>query len=481
MKPSNERSEITKKLILFDLVLITFMSTLDTSIINVAMPSMVKALSTTTQLITWVVTIYLIVISSTILVFGRLGDLKGISKIFIFGIGLFTFGSALCGLSGSLTLLVISRMIQGIGAAATMATSYGLITQVFPLHERGKALGISGTFVAIGSMTGPTLGGFIVDALSWHYIFLINIPFGIFGFILAVKILPKTTPITGEKLDIKGSLLFALTVLLLFLSLNIGGTLGYTHPIIILCLSLSLLSFAAFILVEKRLATPLLQLNIFKNALFSLSIFCGFISFIAIGSFNIIQPFYLQNTLNLTPSMTGLAMIVYPLFLSVVSPISGYLSDKIGSEMLTFVGLSLLSFSLFLMAGLTETSPIWLFIIFVIVMAVGNGLFQAPNNALVMSSVPEDKLGIAGSVNSLVRNIGVIFGVTLSTNLLYFRMSNKIGYLVSDYVEGRADIFIFGMKGVYLTIAAICTLGAAITATRFFRKKAELRTDNLKL
>ncbi|MBC3796495.1 MFS transporter [Acetobacterium tundrae] len=471
MQQFDDHTNTNKKLILFDIVLITFMSTLDTSIINVAMPNMVDALSTTTQLITWVVTIYLIVISSTILIFGRLGDLKGLSKVFTYGIGLFTFGSALCGLSGSLMILLVARMIQGLGAAATMATSYGLITQIFPINERGKALGISGTFVAIGSMTGPTLGGFIVGAFSWHYIFLINIPFGILGLILAIKVLPKSVPKAKEKLDIKGALLFALTIIILFFSLSIGGTVGYTQPVIILCLSLSLILFVAFLLIEKKDTAPLLQLSIFKSTLFSLSIFCGFISFIAIGSFTIIQPFYLENAMNLSPSMTGLAMIVYPLFLSVVSPISGYLSDKIGSKMLTFLGLTLLSFSLFLMSSLTETSPIWRFIIFVIIMAIGNGLFQAPNNALVMSSVPEDKIGIAGSINSLVRNIGVVFGVTMSTNLLYLQMSNKIGYPVSDFVKGRPDVFIFGMKSVYLSVAFICAVGAIITAIRFFGKK----------
>ena len=158
---------------------VTFMTTLDSSIVNVALPSMAKELGTTMAGIEWVVTSYLITICAFILLFGRIGDIIGKSRVFRIGIAIFTIGSLLCGFSYSLTTLIVSRVIQAIGAAAAMATNQGIITETFPASERGKALGMSGTAVALGTMVGPTLGGLIVSVAPWKYIFLINIPIGI--------------------------------------------------------------------------------------------------------------------------------------------------------------------------------------------------------------------------------------------------------------------------------------------------------------
>jgi len=166
---------------------VTFMATLDSSIVNVALPKMAKSLSVSTESIAWVVSSYLIVISASILIFGRLGDMKGKTNIFHIGVVIFTFGSLLCGISHSFIILIIARSLQAIGAAATMANNQGIITQVFPSNERGKALGISGAFVALGSLTGPPIGGFIITHFSWEYIFLINIPIGIFVFLLGLS------------------------------------------------------------------------------------------------------------------------------------------------------------------------------------------------------------------------------------------------------------------------------------------------------
>ena len=163
-----------------------------------------------------------------------------------------------------------------------------------------------------------------------------------------------------------------------------------------------------------------------------------------------------------------------PLILAVVAPISGHLSDKIGSEILTFIGLVITSLSLILMSTLNEHSTLISLLVFISAMSIGNGLFQSPNNSLIMSTVARNKLGIAGSVNALVRNLGMVCGIALSTTLLYSRMSNKIGYKVTDYVVGRNDAFIYGMRFVYITAAIICMIGAILTALRLFGKKAKI-------
>ncbi len=473
MNSANDSSNKNRWVILFIVVMVTFMSTLDSSIVNVALPVMSKSLDVTTARIQLVVTSYLIVISATILVFGRLGDLFGKTRVFKFGLALFTLGSLFCGITSSLPVLVLARVIQAIGAAGTMANSQGIITEVFPANERGKALGITGTFVALGALVGPPLGGFIVDATSWECIFLINIPIGIITLIYAFKVLPKEKKIAKGKLDGLGALLFMFTIVPLFVALGQGEDVGFNNPLILLGFLIAIISFIAFIMVEKRREHPLLQLQIFENKLFSLSIFCGFLSFVAIFCSIIIQPFYLQDVLKFSPATTGLILMIYPLILSIVAPISGHLSDKIGSEILTFIGLLLTSVALLLMSTLNENSHIITMVIFIAAMSIGNGLFQSPNNSLVMSTVPKDKLGIAGSVNALVRNLGMVCGIALSTTLLYNRMSHKIGHHVTDYVVGRNDAFIYGMKTVYITAASICMLGAILTFLRLRRSRSK--------
>jgi EmrB/QacA subfamily drug resistance transporter len=482
MEKIDERTLKNRWIILLTVVSMTFMACLDSSIVNVALPVMSSKLSASMASIEWVVTSYLIVISATILIFGRLGDIKGKTTIFKFGVILFTIGSLLCGISYSLPILVIARVVQAIGAACTMSTNQGIITQVFPAHERGRALGISGTFVALGSMFGPPIGGFIVSVLSWQYIFLINVPIGILTFIFGAKLLPKSGKALDEKLDVKGAALFTLAIVALFGSLIRGKEVGFTEPLIITGLAVAFISMAAFIFVEKRMETPLLYLPIFENKLFSVSILCAFISFVAMSCTNIIQPFYFQNALKISPAVTGVFMMVSPLILSMVAPVSGYLSDKIGSELLTCLGLIFTSTGLMLMSTMNESTPLWNIMIFIAVMALGNGMFQSPNTSLIMSTVPKNKLGIAGSVNALIRNLGMVFGISFSTMLLYNRMSSRIGYHVVSYIDGRDDVFIYGMRYVYVTASIICFTGAGITALRLYacrKRKLEMVNETV--
>lgn len=466
-------SEMNKKkwLILITVVSATFMSTLDGSIVNVALPDMASKLNVGMSGITWVVTSFLITVAATILIFGRLGDMIGKTKVFKFGVVLFTIGSLLCGLTSSLPLLVTARIIQAVGASATMATNQGIITHVFPDNERGRALGVLGTFVALGSMAGPPIGGIIVSAISWKYIFLINIPIGIIVFILTLKIFPKAHTTSDEKLDIKGALLFIAATVSLFGALGQGQVKGYDNIFIISAFVISFITFVLFIILEHKISMPILQLSIFKNSLFSISIICAFISFIAISASNIILPFYFQDTLKFSPAASGILMMVSPIVLSVVAPFSGYMSDKIGSEILTLFGLSFTSLGLFFLSSLNERSSVLLIVAYIAIMTLGNGMFQSPNNSLVMSTVSRDKLGIAGSVNALIRNLGFVLGTSLSTLLLYNRMSYKIGYRVVDYIKGRDDVFIYGMRSVYISVGIMCLFGVLITALRFYYSK----------
>ncbi|MDS1002033.1 MFS transporter [Clostridium sporogenes] len=460
-------------IILAIVVMSPFMACLDSSIINVALPVMAKELYTSMAGIQQVVTSYLIVISAAILIFGRLGDIKGKTSVFKYGFIIFVLGSFLCGISTTLNFLIFSRIVQAIGAAMTMSTSQGIITHTFPPNERGRALGISGTSVALGTLIGPPLGGLIISVVSWEYIFLINVPIGLVAFIAAMKYLPKDKVKSDQSLDIKGAILFVICIVTLFWAMLKGQQTGYNHISIIISFIISLICFIVFIILELKIENPMLDLSIFKNRVFSVNIFSAFVMFIGISCINIIQPFYLQDVLKLSPGKTGLIMMAYPIVLSIVAPISGYLSDKMGSKKLTLAGIVVASIGLLCMTFLNEQSTFLMITLLLSVVALGNGLFQSPNNSLVMSSVEKTKLGIAGGVNALIRNLGFIFGVSISTTILYNRMSYKIGYRVLSYVEGRGDVFIYGMRWVYFMAAVSCIIGFLVSLINKIKLKPD--------
>lgn len=451
----------------------TFMNALDSSIVNVALPTMSEKLGVNSGMIAWVVSIYLIVISATILIFGRLGDMFGQTRIFQAGIILFTIGSALCGLSYSLTFLLIGRIVQGIGAAGSMANNQGIITRVFPAGERGRALGGSGAAVALGSLVGPALGGFILSFTSWDYIFWINIPIGLITFFLCLRCLPKRTVQKSERIDTLGAVLFMLCIVPLFYSVNQLQVWGAGDPRILAGIAVSVISLILFLIVEKRSAMPLLDLSIFTNSWFTVSIVCGFLNYVVLYCMNIVHPFYLQDVRGFSAGTAGLLMTVSPLIMGVAAPLSGYAADKIGAEIVTLVGLILTGAGMFLMATMGQTTPVLLMSIFVGLVALGNSNFQCPNTSLVMSSVPQSKLGIGGSVNGLARNLGMITGVSLSTILLYGGMSRKIDRRVTGYIAGENEAFLYGMRIVYLAAGMICLVCITVTALRLYKRKGK--------
>ena len=455
----------------------TFMSTLDSSIVNVALPKMAEELKVSTGTVTWVVSVYLIALSVFTLLFGHLGDMKGQERTFRFGLFIFTVGSLLCGVVATFPLLIAARVLQAAGASAGLANSQGIITRTFPAQERGRALGINGAFVALGMLAGPALGGLIISFADWRYLFWVNVPIGFVAYIANVKFSTKSSPKTGGKFDAAGFVLFSLVLVPAFAALEYGQNAGYGSLWIIACFFVSGVSAVIFFIVEKRCRQPLLDFSIFHDRMFTISIFCAFTSFVAISCSNIILPFYLQDILSMSPGQAGMYMAVYPAILAVAAPVSGYISDKTGPEILTAAGLMATSVGLYLMAGLNESSSHLTIIFFIGVMSLGNGLFQSPNNALVMSLLPEEKLGAGGSINALVRNVGMVTGVTLSTAILYSTMSIKTGRHVTGYVKGESGAFLFGMRAAYIMAASICLLGAVLTAVRLFlqrkRKGAE--------
>ena len=460
-------------LILIATCLFTFMSTLDGSIVNIAMPTMSKDLAISMNEAEWIVSVYMITICCLLIFWGRISDTVGKVKIFKIGTLIFILGSLFCGISSTLEMLLISRIIQATGASMTMATNYGIITENFPPEMRGRSLGVLGSFVSLGSIAGPGIGGVIIQKYTWHYIFLINIPIGIFAFVLGYFVFPKSKkkdiPLN---LDYLGFILFDMFIISLFMGIFIGQVIGFTKLSIIILFIIAVCSFVGFIFREKRAKNPLIDLTIFNNKSFSVGLACAVLIFSSNLFMNTLLPFYLQDTLKLSSLMSGFILMCVPIAMVIVAPISGALSDNIGSEGLTFLGLFIVSVSqlLFILIGLKTT--ISYLVILTLLAGTGVALFQSPNNSIIMSSVEHNHLGIAGSINSLARNIGMVTGLSLSTTILYSSMTQKAGYKVNGYINGRDDLFLYGMHIAFLVSFSLCFIAFIITGIRLYRKKS---------
>jgi EmrB/QacA subfamily drug resistance transporter len=454
---------------LFVVVAMSFLATLDSSIVNIALPVMADSLHVTLSSIEWVVASYVMVICATLLFFGRLGDIAGKANVFRSGTVLFLVGTLLCGFCRSFVMLVICRFIQGLGAAAYMANNQGIITQLYPGEGRGKALGILGAAVALGTMLGAPVGGFIVSLLNWNFIFFVNVPIGIVVFLFGLKYLPAESSGRGspkQHIDAAGFLLQFFGTTLLFGALIGAQQAGFRNPLILCAFCLSCILLASFVFYESHCKEPLLDLSLFSNRLYSVSLLCAFISFICIAAYTILLPFYFEDTLKLSPSVSGILMMTAPLFIACLSPVCGALSDRIGSGMLTVAGLLVMASAFFCMSFFSAGTPVVNCAAVLALMAVGQALFQPTNNSLIMSSCPGTKLGIGGSVNSLIRNFGQYTGIVLSTTFLYGFMSSRTGYRVTDYIKGRDDVFVYGMKRVFFILIALCICGAVLTVFR---------------
>lgn len=462
-------------LILIATCIITFMATLDGSIVNIAMPTISKDLAINMNKAEWIVSLYIAVICMFLIFFGKISDMEGKIKVFRIGTVVFVIGSALCGISNSLNFLLLSRAIQAIGASMTMATNFGIITQYFPKDMRGRGLGILVSFVSLGSIAGPGIGGFIIQNYSWHYIFLINIPVGILAILLGYYAFPKEDKnINKVSIDYKGFILFDISILSLFLAIFMGQETGFKNITVIILFIAFIITLFLFIKVENTIDEPLIDMKMFNNFEFSLGLFCALLVFSSNFFFNILMPFYLQKTLALSSLRAGFILMSVPIAMMIVSPISGALSDKMSSEILTFIGLIVFTISQLLFIFIGKDTKIYHLIMITVIMGIGIALFQSPNNSIIMSSVKQNKLGVAGSLNSLARNLGMIIGIALSTTILYSAMSHKIGYKVVTYIDNKPMIFVYGMHVAFMVSFILCVVACIISAYRLFEKNQKV-------
>ena len=397
-----------------------YMSTLDASIVNISLPTIVQSLNTHLSAVAWVVMAYLIIITGCLLLMGRFSDLYGQRRIYLLGFLIFTIGSALCSFSPTIHFLIGSRMIQGLGASALMANSPAIVATAFPEQERGKALGMLGSVVSAGFLTGPILGGFLVEHLGWRSIFFINLPIGVIGIYLCSKVLDRDVSTGSARVDLRGALLLFSFVasLLLFLNRIARGS----DPLLWVWFFLSLICFGLFIIAEIRSPSPLVDLKLFRRRLFISSLGASFLSFWIGAAHTFVIPFFLQNILEFSPSKTG--MLIFPVALTVMvtAPLGGKFSDRVGVRIPATIGLALSSLTVFsftlLKPGANDLDILWR----QIVLGIGISFFNPANNSAIIGSLPRERVGLASSFLALARNLGMVIGVAFAEMVIAFRL-----------------------------------------------------------
>ncbi len=458
--------------ILLTVILMVFMPSLDTSIVNVALPTIQRELGVTAVDIQWASSAYLLVCCAAVLVLGKLSDSHGMSRIFNCGTAAFTLGSLLCGMSSTLPALIAGRVVQGLGAAGAMATCMGIATAAFPPHERGRALGIIALFTSLGLMCGPALGGFLVAAFPWESIFLVNAPIGIAAFALGLKTQPHDRrPRTIQGLDALGAVLASFSVVALFLAVT--GASASISPLVVGELAAGAILLVAFVVRELTCDAPLVDLRLLRQSGFTLNLLATFFNFVAVGGSEYLLPFFLQEACDYPSQTAGAVLMAIPAAMAVMSPIAGALADRFGAERPSIAGCALYAAGIAVVGCLPPSAGIPAIVAATAVMSAGTGLFQSPNNALVMGAVDERHLGFAGSMVALARCMGMSVGVAGSTVLLSAHMSAAAGRPIRTFAEGGAELFSAGYSFTFWMLAAVVAAGlaCAVVAAALSRRR----------
>ncbi|HID30065.1 MAG TPA: DHA2 family efflux MFS transporter permease subunit [Desulfobacterales bacterium] len=446
-----------------------FMSTLDSSIVNIALPAIMSDFSVDLATIEWVVLVYLLTVSSLLLNFGRLSDIKGQRWVYSRGLILFSVSSLFCGLAENALWLIAARSFQGVGAAMIMACTPALIVETFPVSERGMALGMVGTVVASGLTTGPALGGLLLHLFSWRVIFYVNVPIGILTAVVISRLLRGTHAdrTAGEPFDWIGSALLSVSLVCLVLPLSHGYSWGYMSVPTLLFFSVSVLSIIAFLWIEAKISHPVVQLSLFSIRLFTFPVLSAIALFISLFTVVFLMPFYLIHPCGFPIEKVGLLMITPFIFLFFISPVSGTVYDRFGSRILCTVGLAILAFALFSLAALNSAQSMLQIAWRLALAGLGTAMFAAPNSSATMSHVPANHRGLAAGTLATARNLGMVIGVALAGaifNSTFYALSGGLSLKV--YRPELAPIFMSSFRYAMAAGGAVAVIGAVLAFLR---------------
>jgi EmrB/QacA subfamily drug resistance transporter len=447
-----------------------FLATIDGSIVNIALPTLVTSLKTDFAVVQWVVLGYLLTITTLLLGIGRLADMFGKKQLYTAGIIVFSVGSLLCGLSTSVGWLIAFRIVQAIGGAMMMALGTAITTEAFPDSERGKALGISGLVVSIGIIAGPAIGGLILGSFSWHWIFFVNLPIGLVGILMVLKNVPNTKPVGGQKFDFSGAITLLIGLTAFLLALTIGQQEGFDKPKSSALFLVWVILMVWFVLIQIKKDQPMVDLTLFSNKLFSINLVTGFLTFLASSGTILLMPFYLENILRHDPQTAGFMLAVFPIAMGISAPLAGAMSDKFGTRALTVTGLVIAAAGYWGVGTLTETTNTLEYVIRFIPLGIGMGIFQSPNNSAIMGSAPKNRLGVASGLLAITRTLGQTTGISIlgafwAARIIYYNGSTILLDItqapIQTQVTSLQDVFhlIFGI----ILIALLFSIYALIS------------------
>jgi EmrB/QacA subfamily drug resistance transporter len=437
----------------------TFMSALDGSVVNTTLPLIRRAFGSDVATVEWVVTVYLLVVSGLLLSFGRLGDLRGHKVMYVSGFAVFVGSSALCGLAPSVGSLVAFRAAQALGAAMLFANGPAILTGNFPAAQRGQALGLQATMTYLGLTAGPALGGFLAGRFGWRSVFYINVPVGALALALSARFIPRDRPAERRgRFDVAGAGAFLLSLMALLLALNQGHDWGWASAPVLGLLAAAAAFGSIFVAIESRVASPMLDLSLFSSRIFSTSTASAVLNYICLYSIAFLMPFYLIQGRGLGPAQAGLILTAQPLVMAVAAPLSGTLSDRIGSRLLSTAGMAILGIGLLLLARLGSESSFGQVAGALVVVGVGIGIFISPNTSALMGAAPRNRQGIAAGVLATARNVGMVLGVGLAGAIFTT--------VVARGLAGDPASLFTAVRLSFVVAAGVGFLGAVVSAAR---------------
>lgn len=437
-----------------------FMAALDASIINVALPNLQQHFHAQMNEIEWVSLSYLLSLASMILIFGRLADMIGRRWLYMVGFVLFSISSLFCGLAPTLSILLVSRVFQGIGAALLQANSVSIITFAAPKNDLGKAIGFQASAQGIGLSLGPVAGGALLSFVNWKWLFFINLPVGIIGTLLGVKFLPKDSVKKFKaNFDYLGACFLIPALITIIFILNMGVKLGWTSPLIMGSFFIAMVTSILFIKIERKRQQPLVDLNLFKNMHFTMGNITGILSFIVMYAVLLLTPYYLDQVKHLPILQASFLITVVPIGMTISTPISGMITDHRGPAIPSFLGLCMTTIGSLLLAIINLTGTYVITCTGLFLIGSGIGMFTPPNNSNVMGNVSKNNLGIAGGILNMSRTIGMGLGVTLG----------GLTYQLFLGIYGRSHLgnLVFAFRFSYLVVAGVSLIILLITFVSF--------------
>jgi EmrB/QacA subfamily drug resistance transporter len=446
-----------------------FMCTLDSSIVNVSLPVMARHFGVPVGgAIEWVMIAYLVTIAATLLTVGRLSDYVGRRRIWIAGLVVFTLGSAACGAAPALGLLIAARVLQGIGGSLLMAVSPAMLTAAFPAHERGRALGLNTTVVALGVSAGPAIGGVITELSSWRWIFYVNVPIGIAGAVSTLALLPPERRGPRAQFDAVGAISSGLALAALTGVLSFGYETGWGSPLSIAFIAAAVVASAIFVWQERRSPAALLDRSLFHHRVFLWANISLVLSFLAAFAIAFLLPFYFEQLRGFDPLHTGLLLTPFPITVAIIAPISGRLADRIGTRGLASTGMAILCLGLALISRFDAATSTWGVIWPQAVAALGQGLFQSPNNSAIMGAAPRDRQGIAAGVLATGRSMGQSLSIAIAGAVLVARGAADAERQLPSH---RGDpvlvaTFLRGFRTALLTCAGLAAIAIVTSLLR---------------